>query len=101
MQPVYVRDELHHQLKVISAEEGVPLIDVLERFVTIGLINYRRQRQAEEKVHELVSSLRAKVSTLPNRDFTFDAEHDRLFTETAQGLAPFIPTMIPDEGQGE
>jgi hypothetical protein len=101
MKSVYVRDELHYQLKVISAEEGVPLIDVLERFVTVGLKDYRRQRQAEEKVHELVSSLRAKVSTLPNRDFTFDAEHDRLFTETAQGLAPFIPTMIPDEGQGE
>lgn len=101
MQPVYVRDELHRQLKVISTEEGVPLIDVLERFVTIGLRDYRRQRQAEEKVHELVSSLRSKVSALPNRDFAFDAEHERLFAETAQGLAPFIPTMIPDEGKGE
>jgi hypothetical protein len=101
MKSVYVRDELHRQLKVISTEEGVPLIDVLERFVTVGLRDYRRQRLAEEKVHELVSSLRAKVSTLPNRDFTFDAEHQRLFTETAQGLAPTIPTMISDEGQGE
>jgi len=101
MQPVYVRDELHRQLKVISAEEGMPLIDILERLVIVGLRDYRCQSQAEEKVHELVSSLRAKVSTLPNRDFAFDAEHERLFAETAQGLAPFIPAMIPDEGKGE
>lgn len=101
MKSVYVRDELHRQLKVISAEEGVPLIDVLERLITIGLRDYRRQRRAEEKVRELVSSLRAKVSALPNRDFAFDAEHEHLFMETAQGLAPHIPTMIPDEGEGE
>jgi hypothetical protein len=101
MKSVYVRDELHRQLKVISAEEGVPLIDVLERLITVGLTDYRRQRRAEEKVRELVSSLRAKVSALPNRDFAFDAQHERLFMETAQGLAPHIPTMIPDEGEGE
>ena len=101
MKSVYVRDELYHQLKVVSAEEGMPLIDILERFVTVGLRDHRRQRQAEEKVHELVSSLRTKVSALPNRDFSFDAEHERLFAETAQGLAPFIPAMISDEGKGE
>lgn len=101
MKSVYVRDELHRQLKVISAEEGVPLIDVLERLIAVGLRDYRRQRRAEEKVRELVSSLRAKVSALPNRDFAFDAQHERLFMETAQGLAPHIPTMIPDEGEGE
>lgn len=101
MKSVYVRDELHRQLKVISAEEGVPLIDVLERLITVGLRDYCRQRRAEEKVRELVSSLRAKVSALPNRDFAFDAEHERLFMETARGLAPHIPTMISDEGEGE
>jgi hypothetical protein len=101
MQPVYVRDELHRQLKVISTEEGVPLIDILEQFVTVGLRDYRRQRLVETKVHELVSSLQSKVSALPNRDFAFDTEHERLFTETAQGIAPHIPTMISDEGQGE
>ena len=91
MKSVYVRGDLHRQLKVISAEEGIPLIDVLERLVTVGLKGYRRQRRAEEGVRSLVSSLRTKMSALPNRDFDFDAEHQRLFVETAQALAPLYP----------
>lgn len=101
MKSVYVRDDLHRQLKVISAEEGVPLIELLEQLVTIGLRSYRRQRRAEERVRNLVSSLRTKISILPNRDFDFDAEHQRLFVETAQGLAPYIPAMTPEGGEGE
>jgi len=65
MKSVHVRGDLHRQLEVISAEEGIPLIDVLERLVTVGLKGYRRQRRAEEGVRSLVSSLRTKMSALP------------------------------------
>ncbi|HID87577.1 MAG TPA: hypothetical protein EYP55_09420 [Anaerolineae bacterium] len=100
MKSVHVRDELHRQLKSIAAERGETLISVLEQLVETGLKDYRRRKRAEQKVSDLVSSLRAKVSTLPNRDFVFDAEHQRLFLENAQALAPYIPTVTADEEIG-
>jgi predicted DNA-binding antitoxin AbrB/MazE fold protein len=52
---------------------------------------------AEQRIADLISELKADLSNASNLDFQFDEEHQRMFEENARGLAPFIPSMIPEE----
>lgn len=51
----------------------------------------------EQKIAALIAALKADLAKMPNLDFNFDEEHRRMFLEHAEGLAPFIPGMIPDD----
>jgi len=48
----------------------------------------------EQRIANLIAELKADLSRAPNLDFEFDEEHQQMFLENAEGLAPFIPGMI-------
>ncbi len=50
----------------------------------------------EQRIADLIVELKADLSRAPNLNFEFDEEHQQMFLENAQGLAPFIPGMIHD-----
>jgi hypothetical protein len=48
----------------------------------------------EQHIAELIAELKAGLSRTSNLNFEFDEEHQKMFWENAEGLAPFIPGMI-------
>ncbi len=52
---------------------------------------------AEQRIANLISELRADLAGVTAADFQFDEEHKKMFLENAEGLAPYIPGMIPEE----
>lgn len=55
------------------------------------------ENSVAEKIYALVEELKADLGYLKDLDFRFDAEHQKMFLENADALAPFIPSMISDD----
>jgi len=57
----------------------------------------RPQISVEQRIAALVAELRVDLAGVSPADFQFDEEHKKMFLENAEGLAPYIPAMIPEE----
>lgn len=57
----------------------------------------RPASSVEQRIADLIAELRTDLAGVSAADFQFDEEHRRMFLEQAEGLAPFIPDMIPEE----
>jgi hypothetical protein len=55
------------------------------------------QISVEQRIADLVAELRTDLAGVTPDDFKFDDEHKKMFLEHAEGLAPYIPAMIPEE----
>jgi len=55
------------------------------------------QISIEQRIADLVAEWRVELAGISPADFQFDDEHKKMFLDHANGLAPFIPGMIPEE----
>jgi len=94
MKSVYLRDDLHQQLKLIAGELRQPLVQVVEYLLQVGLRNYQQQRIVRERMQQLLDGLFSKADELAMLDYDFSPEDQEEFAAIALGLAPAIPAMV-------
>lgn len=94
MKSVYVRDDLHHQLKLIAAEQNRPMVQVLEDLLLVGLRQYEAQQPGWERVAALTKELYAEADKLARLTFDYTPEDEAELAQTALALGDLIPEVL-------